>query len=86
MSFKGQEWELYNLANDRTELSNLAKAEPERLNLMIAKWRAMSANVLHHEQLANAQTSPAKYPKSHIEWTPFNDADELPVPGNAKKK
>lgn len=76
VSFKGQEWELYNMANDRTELSDLANEEPERLNAMIAKWRAMSANVLHHEQLSNAQTSPAKYPKSHIEWTIFSDALE----------
>jgi arylsulfatase len=78
VSFRGQEWELYNMVNDRTELHDLAKTEPERLKTMVAKWREMSANVLHDEQLANAQTRPAKYPKSHIEWTPFNDANEPP--------
>ena len=76
VSFKGQEWELYNMANDRTELIDLAKQEPERLNAMIAKWKAMTANVLHSEELSNAQTSPAKYPKSHIEWTVFSDSQE----------
>jgi arylsulfatase len=78
VSFKGQEWELYNLANDRTELTDLAKQEPERLNAMIAKWREMSANVLHQEQLSNAKTSPAEFPKSNKEWTIFRDSNEPP--------
>jgi arylsulfatase len=80
VSFLGQEWELYNMANDRTELNDLAKAEPERLKAMVAKWKAMSAKVLHSELLANAPTRPAEYPKSHIEWTRFSDADEPPSP------
>ena len=79
VNFKGQEWELYNLAEDRTELSNLAKAAPERLNDMIAKWRAMSSNVLYSEQLANAKMRPAKYPRSNREWTVFSDSNEPPV-------
>ena len=79
VSFKGQEWELYNMANDRTELSDLAKAEPKRLKEMIAKWRSMSANVLHHDRLADAQTSPAQYPKSNREWTVFSDSDKPPA-------
>ena len=78
VSFKGQEWELYNMANDRTELNDLSKAEPERLKAMVAKWRAMSAEVLHSEMLANAPTMPAEYPRSHMEWTRFSDAVEPP--------
>ena len=31
-------WELYNLANDRTELHDLAAAEPERAKDLAAKW------------------------------------------------
>ena len=85
VSFKGQEWELYNLANDRTELSDLAKAEPKRLNDMIAKWRAMSSNTLHSKRFANAQNSPAEYPKSNKEWTVFSDSDK-PAAREAKKK
>ena len=76
VSFKGQEWELYNMANDRTELSNLAKEEPKRLKTMIAKWRAMSADVLHHKRLAKAQVKPAENPKLHLEWTVFSDSNE----------
>ncbi|MDG2255951.1 MAG: arylsulfatase [Opitutaceae bacterium] len=85
VNFIGQEWELYNIAEDRTELRNLAKAELERLKNMIAKWREMSAKVLHSEQLANMPTRPAENPKSHIEWTPFSDADEPPSPEEWKK-
>ena len=41
-------WELYNLANDRTELHDLAAAEPERAKDLAAKWDAWAkrANVL----------------------------------------
>ena len=73
------------MANDRTELHDLAKAEPERLKAMVAKWKAMSAKVLHSELLANAPTRPAEYPKSHMEWTPFSDADEPPSPEEWKE-
>ncbi len=33
-------WELYNLAQDRTEMHNLAAQEPERVNDLTAKWDA----------------------------------------------
>lgn len=32
-------WELYNLAEDRSELKDLSKAEPERFQSMIALWQ-----------------------------------------------
>ena len=36
----GSPWELYNLAQDRTELHNLAAQEPARVNDLAAKWEA----------------------------------------------
>jgi arylsulfatase len=41
-------WELYNLADDRTELDNLAEQMPERVEQLTAKWQAYAerANVL----------------------------------------
>lgn len=36
-------WELYNMAEDRTELNNLADAEPERRSEMIAAYNAWAA-------------------------------------------
>jgi arylsulfatase A-like enzyme len=36
------EWELYNLAQDRSESRNLAPAQPERVQRMAAQWEAMN--------------------------------------------
>ena len=35
-------WELYNLADDRTELNNLVKQQPERARKMMDQWAAWS--------------------------------------------
>ena len=35
----GGDWELYNLAADRTETNNLAASEPERVGRMTAAWQ-----------------------------------------------
>ena len=35
------QWELYNLAEDRAESKNLAAQEPERLKKMTARWQAL---------------------------------------------
>lgn len=34
----GGKWELYDMTADRTEMHNLASAEPERVKQMVAKW------------------------------------------------
>jgi arylsulfatase A-like enzyme len=38
VSFRGQPWELYHLAKDRTELDNLAGQHPERVQQMADAW------------------------------------------------
>ncbi len=85
VSFSRQEWELYNVANDRTELHDLAKEEPERLKAMVEKWRDMSANVLHSEQLATATTKPVEIPRTNDRWTVYSDSDTPPTPEEWKK-
>jgi arylsulfatase len=45
VSAKLGKWELYNLHEDRTELSDLADREPERVAAMRADWFRMAANV-----------------------------------------
>ena len=85
VSFKGQEWELYHLGKDRTELNNLASSEPERLKQMIKKWRDMSQEVLRSEKHANATMAPARIPKTNREWTVFSDSAE-PLVASSKKK
>lgn len=39
---KGKPWELYNLADDRSETADLAKEHPLRLKDMVAAWEALS--------------------------------------------
>lgn len=79
VSFKGQEWELYHVPSDRTELNNLADAEPERLERMIAKWKEMSRDVLHSSKLADPTIRPAEIPRTNREWTVFGDSLEPPL-------
>lgn len=45
---EGKPWELYNLAVDRSELHDLAQAQPDRVRELAAKWDAYAAraNVL----------------------------------------
>jgi len=38
-------WELYHLETDRTETRNLARAEPERLARMVARWKGWARRV-----------------------------------------
>ena len=38
-------WELYHIAQDRTELNNLVKSDPERVQQLKAKWDAWSDRV-----------------------------------------
>ncbi|MGZ6973386.1 MAG: arylsulfatase [Acidimicrobiia bacterium] len=40
--FTDEEWELYNLTEDPTELHDLATAEPERVREMAAEWEALA--------------------------------------------
>lgn len=86
VSFKGQEWELYHMAEDRTEWVNLATTEPERLAQMIGKWKDMSRNVLKSEKLANPRMSPTEIPRANREWTVFSDSPEPPAAGPKKHR
>lgn len=85
VSFKGQEWELYNLGEDRTELTDLADSEPERLQTMIAKWKQISREVLHSEKLANFEMRPVEDPRTNREWSRFSNSEEPPVRGTTRK-
>lgn len=79
VSFKGQEWELYHMSEDRTELVDLASADPERLQAMVAVWNDMTRNVLHAPNLAVEKRKPAEHPKTNREWTVFSDSETPPA-------
>lgn len=80
VSFQGKAWELYNVADDRTELNNLAKANPQRLQQMIATWHDMAENVLHASKNASSPVQPAGPPHRHREWTNFEAEDPKDYP------
>lgn len=86
VSFKGQEWELYNMTEDRTELLNRASTEPVRLAQMITKWKDMSRNVLKSEKLADPKMRAIEAPRKNRQWTVFSDSAEPPAASSAKKR
>jgi arylsulfatase len=63
---------LYNVANDRTELNNLATAEPKRLQAMIKTWKRMAHDVLHSPRNADSPIQPTVLPHANREWTKFD--------------
>lgn len=83
VSFKSEAWELYNVAEDRTELNDLAAQEPERLAAMVEKWTQMSRDVLHAPERSYAPTGKAQPVHTNREWTKFDK--EAPT-GKAKKR
>jgi len=42
---RGNTWELYHLAEDRTETRNLADADPGRLSRLVERWQAWAKKV-----------------------------------------
>lgn len=72
VSFQSKAWELYNMVEDRTELSDLAETEPERLQTMIQRWTDITKNVLHAPARTYATVKDAPLPHRHQEWTNFD--------------
>ena len=86
VSFRGEEWELYNLAKDRTEINNLAARKPDRVKAMAAKWRQMTREVLHAESLAKVKLKPATKPRTNREWTKYSDSPVPPKKRDRRKR
>jgi arylsulfatase A-like enzyme len=71
VSFQSAAWELYNVAEDRAELNNLAAVEPERLKKMIAMWHDIAENVVHAPAKSRTPVHEVSLPHRHREWTNF---------------
>jgi hypothetical protein len=86
VSFQKQPWELYNLREDRTELNDLAKAQPERLKAMVDAWTQMAKEVLHAP--ANAYSPVLETATGHVhrEWTDFSTDLKAKATGEKKGK
>ncbi len=87
VSFRGETWELYNLAEDRAELKNLAETEPQRVQAMAKLWTDMAKDVLHASPKHIAPVVDAKLPHRHPEWTRFGGEAPAAVatPGRMRK-
>ena len=86
VSFRGETWELYNVANDRTELNDLADEEPERLRKMVDTWTKMTNEVLHASRQISKPAVPAKLPHLHPEWTNFKGGPDSPSNNRIRKR
>ena len=72
VSFRGKPWELYHIANDRTERNDLAGSQPHRLAAMTQTWNRIAAEVLHAPAKARTQSKDVVGPHRHPEWTNFS--------------
>ena len=72
VSFQSAAWELYHVADDRTELNNLAASEPEQLKKMVSMWHDITKNVLHARGNASLPVKDISLPHRHPEWTNFD--------------
>ena len=75
VSFRHEAWELYNVAEDRTELNNLADREPGRLKEMVDEWTRMTRDVLHAQPKLYAPAIPSKSEHRHPQWTNFGGVE-----------
>ena len=69
VSYRGGPWELYNIAEDRSELRDLAAAHPDRVGKMAAEWHRITKDDLMapaREQRPVGGTAKAKI---HPEWS-----------------
>jgi len=72
VSFQSAPWELYNLAEDRTELRDVAAAHPEVVARLSAQWTALAKDVLRAPAKEYAEVAEvAAGPHRHREWTDF---------------
>ncbi|MDP0491356.1 MAG: arylsulfatase [Verrucomicrobiota bacterium JB023] len=53
--YHDNEWELYNLKNDRGETTDLAGEHPEKVKTMAAKWQALSEKYAQDKEAAGAR-------------------------------
>ena len=64
---KGDPWELYNLADDRTEQTDLASNHPERVSRMAAQWQARADEFVQlGKQFPTSRPSPRRRNRKNV--------------------
>jgi arylsulfatase len=72
VSFRGQPWELYNMADDRTELHDVAAQYPERLATMSRQWHQMATEVLRAPERECRPVATKAGSHQHPEWSVYS--------------
>ncbi|MEQ8791924.1 MAG: arylsulfatase [Pirellulaceae bacterium] len=60
---RGKDWELYNLAKDRSETQNLAADQPDRVKQLAAKYDAWARRTGAHQHEAASKLKPSTQPQ-----------------------
>jgi len=68
VSFRSGPWEIYNIAKDRTELNNLAAAEPARVTAMSKAWHNIAQETMGKPFEPVSETSTNQV---HREWSDY---------------
>ena len=85
VSFRSQPWELYNIAQDRTEQNNLAAKHPQRVAAMAAVWHKMAKDVLHAPGKAVQPVQQNAAAKANREWSDFDRPFNAAGPARRKR-
>jgi arylsulfatase len=83
VSFKSLTWELYNIADDRTELNNLAAKEPKRLAAMITEWNKITKETMGINPKPVATESNSK---TNREWSDYSGENGIKTTRRSPKK
>jgi arylsulfatase A-like enzyme len=76
VSFQSQPWELYNLAEDRTELHDLAARHPEIVARMSEQWHRMAAEELQAPAKERQPVARQATEQRHREWSVFDEVGQ----------
>jgi arylsulfatase len=86
VSFQSQPWELYNLAEDRTELHDLAGKHRAILARMVKQWHEMAAEVLHAPAKERAPVTETATGQQNPRWSDYTGAKSPKDGGTENKK
>ena len=84
-SFRSHPWQLFNMAEDRTEIHDLAGSRPDVRDRLVKVWHDMAENVLHTPQGARRPVTEQPSPMLHPEWTDFS-TDPVEIPPRMKRR
>jgi arylsulfatase len=71
VSFRSKAWELYNLAEDRSETNNLAAEHPDIVERMADEWHRMAEEVVLAPKSQHRPVSEEGPPHLHSQWSTF---------------